>query len=199
MDDAITCLNDKKIILVEGISGVGKSTYIKNNLFETKDGTNALVIHGDRFRPNCRNTIEQYSQDNKKQLYNTLLAVNEETIVIDGLIHTTEYDLLGFFEVSMKEIEKYYENLLFEMRSSCRLIYIYTQEIDSLIDVTLGERENQRKDWIEGFNEFLNHAPLALHNGWKGKNGAKSFLNYVHSVNEYIFANINVEKYRYIR
>ena len=91
-DEIEVIIENKKIILVEGLSGVGKSTYIKKRIGNILDNENTIVMHGDRIRPYVKENVEQYFQENKSLLYKTLMTTVEDTMIIDGLIHTTEYE-----------------------------------------------------------------------------------------------------------
>ena len=188
-------VKNKKIILVEGLSGVGKSTYIKGITSEV----NALAVHGDIVRPSILDTVEQYFQDNKRLLINMILAATEDVIIIDGLIHTTEYDLIGYFKLSQYEIVEYYECLLREINPSCLLIYVCVQNLEKMLDETIAERKEKRKDWLIGIEQFLEHSSLAKQNGWVGESGIKLFLKNIHECNEYIYSRLTINKQRHMR
>lgn len=201
MNDKIECVHEnrnKKIILVEGLSGVGKSTYIKK-IGDVLDNENTVVIHGDRIRPFIKENVEQYFQENKKLLQKTLMTTAEDTMIIDGLIHTTEYDLIGCFELSQIELVEYYTELFREVNSSCFLVYVCVLNLEKLIEETLSERKEKRKDWLEGMERFLDFSVLAKQNNWTGENGIKSFLKYINGYNEYLYDNLCVKKQKYIR
>lgn len=200
MNDEIECVNEnKKIILVEGLSGAGKSTYIKKRIGDALDNENTVVIHGDRIRPSIKENVEQYFQENRSLLQKTLMTTVEDTIIIDGSIHTTEYDLIGCFELSQIELVEYYTELFREVNSSCFLVYICVLNLEKIIEETLSERKEKRKDWLEGMERFLDFSVLAKQNSWIGENGIKSFLKYINGYNEYLYDNLCVKKQKYIR
>lgn len=190
---------NRKIILVEGLSGTGKSTYIKNRIENTFDNENILVIHGDRVRPTIKENVKEYFQENKSMLQNMLLNTAEDTIIIDGLMHTTEYDLIGCYELSRIELVEYYTKLFYEVNSSYFLVYICVPNIEKVIDETMSERKEKRKDWIEGITSFLEYSSLAKRKSWKGEIGIKAFLKYIDSYNEYLFDNLCIKKHKVMR
>lgn len=198
-DEIEVIIENKKIILVEGLSGVGKSTYIKKRIGNILDNENTIVMHGDRIRPYVKENVEQYFQENKSLLYKTLMTTVEDTMIIDGLIHTTEYDLIGGFELSQVELLKYYTELFREINSSCFLVYVCTKNFEKTIDDTLSERKDKRKDWLEGMKSFLEISPLAKQNRWIGEEGIKSFLKYINGYNKYLYDNLCLNKQKYMR
>lgn len=201
MEDALKWIKeDKKIILIEGISGSGKTTYIKNlKKHIGVDNVSVVVLHGDKFRPSILDNVDQYFLDNKKLLHELLAKIDGDIIIIDGLIHTTEYDLIGVFDLCKEKLLEYYIDILAEIDSVCSLVYVCVPDVDKLINEIIVERNSSRKEWIEGIKSFLMLSDLSKKNGWSGESGIVSLLKYIKECDEYIYENLCLRKKRYLR
>lgn len=169
---------------IEGVSGAGKSTFVQR----TFQNTDAVIISGDILKP-CpfidefrRNYISLNSY--KEQHIHNLNSLNcyhtENLVIVGGLLHAVEYDLIGFYGYDTHQLIEYTEEIIRIIPKESTIIYLETTKTELATSAVINERHFTRPAWISGMIDYLENSPFCIAKGWKGELGIIELTQMIH-------------------
>mgnify|MGYP004480544505 CR=1 FL=1 len=184
---------------IEGVSGAGKSTYVKENF-----GEKAIVIKGDSVKPTTfingeQIPIEKYEEQHKRRLISLSDIKSQDVVIVGGLLHGIMYDLIGIYELNQTEIIKYIESIIICLPQDSMIIYLETTDLSENVRSILKERYISRPEWIRGIFDYLTRATCCKNQGWKGEDGVIQLMKMIYDYDKAVLREININKRIIIR
>lgn len=184
---------------VEGVSGAGKSTYVKDQFQE-----NYIVIEGDYVKPSpFYNGKRIHLDEYKKQHIDCLASLQESeaqsVVIVGGLMHGAMYDLIGIYDLNKSEIVKYFESVITCVPKDSKLIYLETDNLSQSIKAILKERYLLRPEWIRGIFDYLTRVSMCRKLGWQGENGVLQLMQMIYKYDKAVLQALNIDKKTIVR
>lgn len=180
---------------VEGVSGAGKSTFV-NSVFHDKD----IIVEGDIVKPltfidGKSITIENYKKLHKeklKALYD--IKSSKNVVVVGGLLHVVEYDLVGVYNFDKQKIIQYFRDIITCVPDNSQIVYLETTNIVENTKNILKERYLTRPEWIRGIFDYIDRVSYCQKMDWHGEEGFVKLMEMIYDCEKSILQEIKIEK-----
>lgn len=178
---------------VEGISGAGKTTYVNKHL-----QNNSVIIEGDCVKPRPfingeRISIEDYKRQHRDGLEALCEIKAQNVVVVGGVLHGVEYDLIGIYDFDKERVIQYIEEITAYLPKKSQIIYLETTNVSETIKSVLRERYSLRPDWVRGILDFVERTVYCKKMGWNGEDGVIQLIKMIYECDKdiLIFDSLN--------
>lgn len=123
---------------------------------------------------------------------------SDEIAIFDGiLLQSPLFELMGYFDLTDKEILTYIQSLLCVLDDFCPIIYyIKVNNVEQILKNACRERvgSNGKKDWEKGLLKWIENAPYCKKRNLRGTVGIADFFELRYVMDQYIIKNLPVQK-----
>lgn len=196
--------NEQQIILIEGMSGTGKSILAQQIWFQYKNNDLcAEWFHEEETEhPVFRNSYYRFLESGSASDFSKSITANWKEFlnkknIADVNIFEAQF-LLSYiagqlwYNVSEQEIIKSIDPVIdLLLNKNCTLIYYHTDHVENIISNTIHSRGSEWKN--NHFKEF-NESKFAIENDLKDMDGLISFWNAAYRIGDYFFDRMKCKK-----
>lgn len=192
-----------KIRFVEGVPGVGKTSFIHGYVNAQNPDNYICIVKSDDVVPlnmvrreviNGRSlSLQQAREIYASKPYCVYLnehleiwqrfceennSCDNDIIVDGGLFQAPLYDLMGLYMMDNKNILIHIQRILDLIRDyfSFELVYIRAEHPSLCIRSAIENQWEQRSQWYQGFCRWLEVAPYPVSKGYSGLSGIEKYI-----------------------